>query len=72
MSLRVYVVTAEERATFDPQNCVAAMKAAGFTFLSEVCPIKLTQPWELVEAGNGAMAFRQWDSTDPAPEPLKP
>ena len=60
-NLRIYIMSENEQANFDPDNFVANLKAAGFRFDSESCPFKLTQPWDKIAGAGGSVIWRQWD-----------
>lgn len=59
---RECVLTVEEKRTCGPFEWVAKMKAAGIKFKSEVCPIKIAQPYVSFERDDGATVWQQWDA----------
>jgi hypothetical protein len=59
-NLRVYILSKEEQANFDPDKFTENLKAAGFEFDSTVCPIKIKQPWDRITAYDCTM-YRQWE-----------
>lgn len=56
---RVCVLTVAEQSTLDPDTFVAKLKAAGFVFVSETCPIKLRKPWSAHRLSDGSFEYRQ-------------
>jgi hypothetical protein len=58
---RTYLMTREEQRNFDPARFTANLKAAGFVFDHEVCPIKLKRPFDQIAAADDAIQWRQWD-----------
>jgi len=64
MALRTYTMSNEDRMNFNPRKFVEDMKAAGFIFESESCPVKIKHPWDSVRSPEGVVVFRQWDSAN--------
>lgn len=62
-NLRTCFMTVEERISFDPVAFSAKLRAAGFTFVSDTCPIKLCRPFDQVDLCDGTILWRQWDVT---------
>lgn len=58
---RTCLLTVAEREVFDPGTFTAKLKAAGFQFDSDFCPIKIKPPWTAVPQGNGDVLYSQWD-----------
>jgi hypothetical protein len=59
--MRTCVLTVEEQKSFDPVAFVAKLKAAGFKFVSEACPVKLAPGWDTIPGPDGQVIWRQWD-----------
>jgi len=57
-------MTLDEQEAFSPTGLTAALKEAGFKFDSELCPVKLTQPWDKAELADGSVMWRQWEVED--------
>jgi hypothetical protein len=55
-----YTMTKEDQDNFDPGEFVAKLKAAGFKFISEDCPIKLAGSHLRVKLPNGTVVWQQW------------
>jgi hypothetical protein len=51
--------TAAERHEFDPFTWVQHMKAAGFVFEHDTCPVKIRQPWGCQENADGSVTYIQ-------------
>jgi hypothetical protein len=50
-----------------PGRVVAKMKAAGFVFESETCPVKLARPYDVQgDVDTGELIYRQDDSAGAA------
>lgn len=61
-NLRTCTLTAQDRQNFDPAAFTAKLKAAGFLFDSETCPVKIKKPWHASEdAATGSVIYRQWE-----------
>jgi hypothetical protein len=61
INMRTYVISKEERGDIDLITLTQTLKAAGFKFDSEVCPIKFTRPFEQKELQDGSVVLMQWD-----------
>lgn len=61
MSERTWVMTEHFRKHASADEITAAMKAAGIKFDRDVCPIKITKPWDAQENADGSVTFRQWE-----------
>lgn len=59
-NVRYYVLHKDEQQNFDPVAFTEHLKAAGFKFDHEGCPVKITKPWDQ-QTVDGAVFFRQWD-----------
>ena len=61
MEMSIYAVrlTPEEQRDFDPAQFLTKMKAAGFKFDSEACPVKIAQPWGRIIEPDGTAVYWQ-------------
>jgi hypothetical protein len=61
-NLRSYTMTAEQRLDFDAEAVTEALKAAGFTFDRDTCPIRFKRPMAVSEnEKTGEVTWTQWE-----------
>jgi hypothetical protein len=59
--MRTCILTTDEQKTFDPVKFTGKLKAAGFEFDRETCPVKIKRPWAVKSLPDGSAEYRQWD-----------
>jgi hypothetical protein len=53
-------MSVQEQIDFDPDLFVERMKAAGFKFISDKCPIKLAGRHKTINQPDGTVLWQQW------------